>query len=944
MSRSLKIGNSTLKNTTGILESLIKNKTSKQRVINALVGRHFYGLVDENNLVSMCQENNKNICEVITDFPCRVYFDVDGKPDLNLDTVKKVITKYFGDVKMYVMGYESDVKHSYHITLNQYLTSVEDQLFLKNIVATIITNDCKYFDGCVYGKNRGMKCVYQSKPDGEQQLPISGTHGLTKFFIGSFLPVDTPSFNNSTLPDVSKDLKHIVKSYPNQTWELPTHITMEHLQQANELLKITPMDSSVDTSSYRWYVMGFCYNNGVDFNTFLAWYSTMKPEVPTWDSRVKKLNASWNDKLPSVTMNQYRHKLSQFYPDMIESNIHTSRFINMFDLSKYHPKTIGRIEQSHYEVKKKALVFNIGMGGGKTTTTLQYLQNHADKSFVWLAPRQTLVLNTSFRMKNEFKIEHVTHLDAVEKKNKGMTLKTASRLIICNQSLHYLDKNQDFKIVVIDEIETVLNSWKDDETHKDNLGPNFKIFIDILRRAEKVILLDAFTTTKTFSLLESLGITDVRLYTSEYRPVQKTLKHYPDINLLIGQICDEITSGKKLYIFYAFKNGTSKRQGIQDLDQRIKGHYNAIKKCEPKSILYFAESSAKNQLGNINESWAEANYVITTSSITVGVNYEGKDFDKVYMFCSGYANQPRDVIQSSMRVRYPKESEFGIHFFDHTNEEMTKLPAHYIAKACPIYNKLIDGVVDELQCDFDDSLRKFCELTNYQLGDVKKCMTKKTNISNEYFESKMLLEYTKVPTYDMPAAGVAESNIYNRTATLVERLALDKFYFDYNFREYTADNRMYIWNMNQRKFFKNLDHPLINMIEEANGCKLYDLNLDAIKVNDEVTNYIATHYKVTKIKNIALLLVKAINEIVGNMITAKKTSCGKHRGFAFSEEFLLNVEIMLSVELARAKKYVSAPAVQSDLDYGVDMTTVDETDEDQRYIKLKAIYDARYAM
>jgi len=612
----------------------------------------------------------------------------------------------------------------------------------------------------------------------------------------------------------------------------------------------------------------------------------------------------------------------------------------MFDISKYNPESIGRITSAHYEVPNKALVFNIGMGGGKTTTTLEYLQRHNDRSFVWLAPRQTLVLNTSHRMKNEFNIDHITHLDAVEKRKKGDVLKTAERLIICNQSLHYLSHNQDFKIVVIDEIETVINSWKDDETHKENIGKNFKMFVEILRRAEKIIFLDAFTTKKTFSLLESLGIVDIKLYSSEYRPVQKTLKHYPDQDLLIKQICDEIASGKKLYIFYAFKNGTTKRMGIQQLDAKIKGYVEGKTGVVPSSILYFAESTAKNQLGNINESWAKANYIITTSSITVGVNYEGKDFDKVYLFCSGYANQPRDVIQSSMRVRYPKSPEFGIYFFDHTNEEMTSYPEHYLTKECSIYNRMIDGVIDELQCDFDDSLHKFCKLTNYQLGDIKTVMKKNKNISNEYFESKMLLEYSKVPVYDMVAADVAETHVYDRTATLEERLALDRFYFDYNYKDYTEEDRSYIWNNNQRKFFKNITNPFILMLETANGCPLYEINLNDIKTSDEIINYITFNYKHAKKNNINLIITKVINSILGGMIKVKKGKDERHRGFEWVEEFETNIKIMLTVELERVKRSI-VPYVKSDLDYGIDMV-IDENDEDERYQKLKEQYNKRY--
>jgi hypothetical protein len=219
-------------------------------------------------------------------------------------------------------------------------------------------------------------------------------------------------------------------------------------------------------------------------------------------------------------------------------------------------------------------------------------------------------------------------------------------------------------------------------------------------------------------------------------------------------------------------------------------------------------------------------------------------------------------------------------------------------------------------------------------------MKKNKNISNEYFESKMLLEYSKVSVYDMAAANVAETHVYDRTATLEERLALDRFYFDYNYKDYTAEDRAYIWNNNQRKFFKNINNQFIQLMEKANGCPIYDFNLNDLKHNDDIVSHIETHYKIAKKSNINLLITKVINEILGGMITSKKSKAGQHRGFEFTEEFTTNVKIMLTLELERAKRYI-VPYVKSDLDQGIDMV-IDENDEDERYQKLKEQYNKRY--
>jgi len=67
---------------------------------------------------------------------------------------------------MAISGSETDTKHSYHITLTNYVFKNEQErkqfkLFVNNVL--YIEDDG--FDTKVYTKNRNMKCVNQSKPE-----------------------------------------------------------------------------------------------------------------------------------------------------------------------------------------------------------------------------------------------------------------------------------------------------------------------------------------------------------------------------------------------------------------------------------------------------------------------------------------------------------------------------------------------------------------------------------------------------------------------------------------------------------------------------------------------------------------------------------------------------------------------------------------------------------
>ena len=62
-----------------------------------------------------------------------------------------------------------------------------------------------------------------------------------------------------------------------------------------------------------------------------------------------------------------------------------------------------------------------------------------------------------------------------------------------------------YKIVVIDEIESVLNKWFNNTTLESNKMINWDRFLDIIRNADKVIFLDAFTSKLTIDFINSIN-------------------------------------------------------------------------------------------------------------------------------------------------------------------------------------------------------------------------------------------------------------------------------------------------------------------------------------------------------------------------------------------------------------------------------------------------------
>lgn len=879
---------------------------------------HFFGLIKRAKIIDTLRANNFNLCEVLTTYPKRVYFDIDANltngETLDIPDVFHIIKKYFNikDKHLTVAGYETEAKVSYHIVCkNLYIHNADELYKFKQIARYVksLGGKCAYIDDTVYSLNRQMKCIFQSKPDKDVAMPLYPVeHNLEDFFISNFIPDKTPSYFDcvkiptKSLASLDVDIKPEKVITPR---ELPLSIASnEDILNARKLLDITPSEQD-SGHAHRWKVASFCYHNGLTEGDYMNWFYKSCPA----DDRIKKVKKFWTDPdlanpTYAVSLQGFVKYLAKWYPELTVDNHNTGHFLNSFELG-VPTVEIDRIEEEHFNSNDRVVIFNIGMGGGKTTTTLRYLKLNAKKSFVWLAPRQTLVLNTSYRMNNEYDIKHVSHMDVGSEKTR---LTKAKRLLICNQSLHYLTDEQKFDIVVIDEIETVLLSWLDEETHGAKMGQNFRRFCHILRTARKIILLDAFTTTKTINLLKSLDVRldDIVVFTSKYKPAEKTLTVNKDFDEILAKIVDAFFRGEKSYIFYPYKRGTEKTHyGIVEFDKKIKETIRKRKLDEAKtdaeklkiyeneqiatSYLYYAESKEKNNLGDINAMWADADYILTTSSITVGVNYEGKDFHNVFLIVSGATNNPRDVIQSSMRIRYPQNININILFFDIKTKDIKKFPLYYQDND-EIYKALVVQNLREIQATFTDAFLKFCELTNYHfdgaLTDLLKSRRKKKFV-NDMFTSRQLIDYKKVAKAGDMKIEELERLIYSRCAGVVERLTVERYYFDAYFANLNENDREYIWNSNSRQFFKGITNEIFKLVLADNNAEtMHDVNMEKLAVSQATIDHIKKHYSITNTKKPTFLVVKVINDCLGfEAIASKKDKRNKHTSFELTDKY-----------------------------------------------------------
>jgi len=902
---------------------------------------HGWAVLKENQIINLVENNNSFICEVLASYPKKVYFDVDcGEPDkLQLDDVITIIKKYFGDVELAISGSEEQTKKSYHITIPSMVISNENELMeLKALVVKIKKTQCQYFDWMVYTKNRAMKCIFQSKPNRQQQLIIKDTnkehHFINSFFTGNESKFEYVKDNEDVFNDETdiKELVCIDKSLKNLV--LPKDFTTEDLEDSFKLLQLAKSEKSLP-HSYTWKVALFCYWNGLTFEQFWDWAKTK-------DDSEERKNKWKNTHWETIGKQEYKMSkvgmcklLSFHYPQLniVKKDLktlNTASFLDSFNIPSI--KIDKMLEMKHFETPHKCVIFNIGMGGGKTSMTVEYLEK-TKKSFVWLTPRISLVMNTYQRF--EDKKMDVYNYKKEGGKKQEQCINKANKLMISCESLHKLEDTSKFDVVIIDEIETLLCSW-DSETHGKNINTNWTKFKELLNSSKKVILLDAFTTTKTIKFMNDMDVKDDNIitYTSDARPNEKILHQYTREDTTINNIIKDLDNGKKLYIFYAFKGNGKKHDSIEALRTDI------IMRCKgkPKIMVYHGDMSDKDRktLYNVKEEWEKYDCIITTSSITVGVNYEGDKFDKVYLMMSGMVNNIRDVIQSSMRIRKPNENIMDIFFFDTMNKDIVNYGKLFMETDDIVYKNLINNVILERQSDFEATFLKFCSLTNYKCDMI--CENDRVKNESNAIECKILVPYKSLEEIDGYECEKIEcEKIYKMEANMIEKFQVQKYYFDIKFRHLDEINREFVWNMKLDNYFKNIDCELVQKIKADNKVNLLsELDTSDMKISDSTNEWISKNYAVNEanIKSKNQKVAKLLNGKLGceviKIVYIKKTShyeIGEFTKDLEGLEVMIKVNKEVEIELKKLEAIKWAEQQEefmnskepNPLDYGVNM-------------------------
>jgi hypothetical protein len=283
------------------------------------------------------------------------------------------------------------------------------------------------------------------------------------------------------------------------------------------------------------------------------------------------------------------------------------------------------------------------------------VQIHTSEKILLIGHRQALIKDLC----NKFSLN--CYLDD-DKHFRGENYYRKKRYGVCLDSLWKI-KGEEYDTVVIDEVEQVLCHFLS-ETIGSNGEYIFKIFQQIIKKAKRVIVIDADLGWITFNTLtairnyQELDQQNSHIYLNTWQPPKRELFLYDSDKHLISDLFESIELGKKIFITSNSKNM------VTDLHHAIENNFQ--KKI--KTLLITSENSKNKDIqyfiSNIKDEIQKYDVVLSSPSLGTGIDitFDNNDskIDCVYGFFKNQINSHFEIDQQIARVRNPKELKVWI--------------------------------------------------------------------------------------------------------------------------------------------------------------------------------------------------------------------------------------------------------------------------------------------
>ncbi len=460
------------------------------------------------------------------------------------------------------------------------------------------------------------------------------------------------------------------------------------------------------------------------------------------------------------------------------------------------------------------------LGSGKTTIIKQFIKNNPSiKKILYFAPRILFARDIFNDLQDyDFKLYN---------KLKKHEYTTTDRIIIQLESLWKIG-NQQFDLIVIDEIESVLKQLTSKITNK-NIVKTYETFNYIINNCKTIITADAFLSNNSVEIINKIKPSCLsNVIVNSYNPYKRVAIEVAGFENLLERAIQQVNKNERIVFITLIKNNGD--YAYKEFEER----------CPNKKIKYYYGSMNEKdkKFDNINEEWKDVDILIYTPIITCGVNYSFPTFHSLYMWISPNSCCVRDLFQASLRVRtlIKNDCYFAFNYvynkYSKKSDIICKIFENSEGNILNIYKNLFEK--QEYMIELGVAIPKMCDWGVINLANsIFEDYISNTHIVKTTHEYLRLCGYDITPLETLPNGKDCDLNILEKTS------------------EFTYSGLDDITDIEYLCFERN-----VYELDEKDKCSMikYKFN-ELLGVNDILFNELDDESKI----NIEELYIKSIN-------------------------------------------------------------------------------------
>jgi hypothetical protein len=364
----------------------------------------------------------------------------------------------------------------------------------------------------------------------------------------------------------------------------------------------------------------------------------------------------------------------EFVPEDLSSYIQRDPDLdvafNLYETSFFkikHIDTSVKYVQDLDFTDERVIAVNSAMGSGKTTAVCRWIKENEPKRVAVLSPRISYAKSICVEYNEKIGLEGGDRFKCYKGVSKD-EIRSIDRLVISMESLHKIESNyfetNPFDLVVIDECQANLSSHVCKATNGSHFDNNADVFYRMINKGKRVVFMDAFINAKTIEFVSEMSM-PVVCYNYR-RPMDRrfaTIVKTPgrSFDSLLPFIEDDLRADKRLYI-------------VMSSAKRAEEWATTFRQLFPdKKFKVYCKGEGKD-IDDVRAEWVQYDCIFTTTTITVGINFDLLHFHRCYMsFSSASHNKVVDLFQAHYRVRHLIDNEIVVHIADMPDGDVSRV-------------------------------------------------------------------------------------------------------------------------------------------------------------------------------------------------------------------------------------------------------------------------------